>query len=475
VSFSFDSFAGTGSTFPQRGDRSPIVLDDDGIWHPRSARSAKPIHTRYTDITHVGVSAQALWLGARNSVYLLPRGIFDGDDIPERLADALQTRIRALPDGGPRLERMEQIGGLGENAAPPRATQTLTMLCFLIYVAQSKVGLPVMLAGLYSPALVADGDAWRILTANLIHAQGGFGTFLHIGINLLALTALGYLIERPLGAMRTACVMGCSAVGAMITAGLFGVSMLVGASGIVFGMAGSAIWLDYRHADELPAWWRFPRRTLCIITFVFLALGLANPLVAVSAHVGGLISGVLATALVGRRILSRPAWWVRAMFGALMVATLLSIGSAAMDVLADGNAVARYAARKAALPDVPAVELNDYAWMIAISPAATQDELEAALLLAERAVMETVRSDPTILDTLAEVQFGLGRDADAISTIDEAIALEPDDDYYREQRRRFTGERARDDRPEYIPPMFRDPNETRPPVEIEPEDPGLTV
>jgi len=51
----------------------------------------------------------------------------------------------------------------------------------------------------------------------------------------------------------------------------------------------------------------------------------------------------------------------------------------------------------------------------------------------------------------------------------------PTTTYYREQRRRFTGERARDDRPEYIPPMFRDPNEIHPPVEIEPEDPGLTV
>jgi hypothetical protein len=66
-------------------------------------------------------------------------------------------------------------------------------------------------------------------------------------------------------------------------------------------------------------------------------------------------------------------------------------------------------------------------------------------------------------------------DAAAISAIDEAIALEPDEAYYHEQRRRFAGERARGDRPEYIPPMFREPNEVGPPIEAEPEELGLRV
>jgi hypothetical protein len=154
-----------------------------------------------------------------------------------------------------------------------------------------------------------------------------------------------------------------------------------------------------------------------------------------------------------------------------MFATAISMGTAAMDVFADGHAIARYAARKARLPGISPGELNNHAWMIATEPDVTREELEAALLLAERAVVETGRSEATILDTLAEVQFGLGMDANAISTIDEAIALEPDDAYYHEQRLRFAGERARGDRPEYIPPMFREPNEAGPPV----EEPGLRV
>ena len=475
MSFSFDSFAGTGSTFPLRGDHSPIVLDDDGIRHPRNPRRVRQILTCYRDITHIAVSAQALWLGAKSSVYLLPRGNFKSYDAPERLADALRSRVRSLPDGERRLASMDRIDGISGNAARPRATRALIALCISVYLFQIALGFPVTLAGHYSPALVADGDIWRILTGNLLHAQGGFTGFAHITLNLLALMALGFLVERPLGSARTACVMGFSAVGAMVTGGLFGNSMVVGASGIVFGLAGSVLWLDYRHAEALPAWWRFPRRSLWIILAVNIVIGAMIPIIALAAHIGGLISGAIATAWVGRRIFTRPALWIRAMCGALMFATLISLGTASMDIFADGDSAARYAARKARLPGISPGELNDDAWMIAIAPDVTREELEAALLLAERAVSETQRSEATILDTLAEVHFGLGMDASAISAIDEAIALDPNATYYHEQRRRFTGERARSDRPEYIPPMFRDPNEIGPPAEIEPGEPDLRV
>ncbi len=473
MSFSFDSFAGTGSTFALRGDHCPIVIDDDGIRHPRRSRRVKQILTRYRDITHVAVSAQALWLGARSSVYLFSRGNFENYDAPEQLADALRARVRSLPDGARRLASMDRIDQISENAPNPRATHALVALCVLVYLFQLALGFRVTLAGHYSPALVADGDVWRILTGNLLHAQGGFAGFAHIALNLLALMALGFLVERPLGAVRTACVMGFSAVGAMLTAGMFESSMVVGASGIVFGLAGSVLWLDYRHAEELPAWWRFPRRSLWIILAINVVIGVMVPFIALAAHIGGLISGAIATAWVGRRIFSRPALWIRATCSALMFATAISMGTAAMDVFADGHAIARYAARKARLPGISPGELNNHAWMIATEPDVTREELEAALLLAERAVVETGRSEATILDTLAEVQFGLGMDANAISTIDEAIALEPDDAYYHEQRLRFAGERARGDRPEYIPPMFREPNEAGPPVEA--EEPGLRV
>ena len=96
--------------------------------------------------------------------------------------------------------------------------------------------------------------------------------------------------------------------------------------------------------------------------------------------------------------------------------------------------------------------MNQRAWQIAIDEDSTKERLLAALQAAERSVDLSERQESAILDTLAEVHFVLGNQASALAAIDEAIALAPFDTYYQEQRRRFTGERAADDRPE--PPML---------------------
>ena len=59
----------------------------------------------------------------------------------------------------------------------------------------------------------------------------------------------------------------------------------------------------------------------------------------------------------------------------------------------------------------------------------------------------------------------------AVATIDEAIAHDPDERYYREQRRRFTGERPAEDRPSYGP-WSRDTNADSVPYD---SAPGLTT
>ncbi len=110
--------------------------------------------------------------------------------------------------------------------------------------------------------------------------------------------------------------------------------------------------------------------------------------------------------------------------------------------------------------------------MIAIRPSPTPAQIDAAVRLAERAVSETHHSDPNVLDTLAEALFLAGRTAEAILTIDDAIALAPHEFYFREQRRRFTGDRAPDDRPD--PPSGGWLLDPRTPARPAPE-PGVTV
>src|SRR5690606_30580450 len=104
--------------------------------------------------------------------------------------------------------------------------------------------------------------------------------------------------------------------------------------------------------------------------------------------------------------------------------------------------------------------------------------LEDALELAERAVRATRRRDPNLLDTLAEAQFRAGRPRAAVATIEEAIALAPHERYFREQRRRFLGERPADDRPPPPDGLWQEPAPAEPRPRFAPPgagDPGISI
>jgi membrane associated rhomboid family serine protease len=473
VSFSFDSFAGTGRTFPLRDGHPPVVLDAEGIRHPRSSRSPERQHfTAFEDITHVAVSARVMWLGTRESVYMLSRGGFARFDALEQLAAAISDGIAARPGGAEQLERMGTVSQRLEDAPVPRATRALIGICIAVYALQWLLSPAVELSGQYSSAMVADGDLWRVVTANLLHAQGGLGGIWHITTNMLLLGVFGTMVERPLGTVKTLCVMVASGLGAMLFSGWMGPSQVMGASGIVCGLVGSALWLDYRRAEELPSPWRFPRRILLIVIFAEMMIGAVVPVIALAAHAGGLLAGALATAAVTGVMSAPPPLWTRLTCGVALFATFSAVATGAMDVLTPGDPIARYTTRLARLPDISAVELNDAAWILATAtnPAPSREVLVAALALAERAVSATDREEPTILDTLAEVHFQLGEVAAAVAVIEEAIRRAPEEPYYREQLRRFIGERAPDDRPDYMPPFLGLPTSPNQPGDEPPTD-----
>jgi membrane associated rhomboid family serine protease len=472
---SFDPFARDGQVFPLRGGREPIVVQADGVEHPRHARSRRRVFTQYTDITHLTTSTQAVWIGTKRSVYILGRGMFAQTGGPELLVRALSRCIAEQPGGATQLSRMVEIERTSNRARPLRATWAMAAVCVAVFFAQLWIGPDVEAVGNFTPHFFLDGDVWRIVTANLIHAAPQFPV--HLGLNMLALIVLGALVERPLGATRTVTVMGLSGFGAMLASGLADGVPVVGASGVVFGLVGAALWLEFTWAELLPAWWRYPRRSLLILLALNGVLGFAIPIISGAAHLGGFLAGLAVTALTTRdpRGFAAAPRWLPASSALVVVLTAAAVWSAGWELSRPGDYAARHAIRLASLPDVSYVELNDRAWEIAISRDPSREMMEAALVLAERAVAETERLDPNLLDTLAEVQFVLGLREEAVRTIDEAIVQAPHEPYFREQRRRFTGERAPEDRPPAPLPFWRPrpaPEPERLPVF---QEPGLTA
>jgi hypothetical protein len=198
-------------------------------------------------------------------------------------------------------------------------------------------------------------------------------------------------------------------------------------------------------------------------------LGVLVPMIAGAAHIGGFAAGVVCAMLLADRPLSSGAApaAVRALAAVVVLATVAGVAASGAQLLAPGDYAARHLVRLGQLPNIRPDELNNRAWLVALDENSSPELLQAARVLAERAVRETLRKEPTILDTLADLQFQTGEPEAAVATIEEAMSLDPDEPYYGEQRRRFLGERS--DRPPPPGPFQRI-------IPVAPsKDPGVTV
>jgi membrane associated rhomboid family serine protease len=134
--------------------------------------------------------------------------------------------------------------------------------------------------------LVADGEWWRLVTSGFLHRG-----LVHIALNMWALWVLGTEVERLIGRWRYIALYLLSVVG-----GSVGVLLLapnqsaVGASGAVFGLFGALVFF-FRRLNRSPR----PLITLIVINF---AIGFFIARISWQAHLGGLITGALAGALL---------------------------------------------------------------------------------------------------------------------------------------------------------------------------------
>ena len=223
------------TTFSLRGRPGAITLDAEGLHHPTGTRRGGLVFSAYRDLTHLATSSRAIWLGTRRSVYVIARRTFVDPHGPENLVRALLAQISRQPDGSAQLARMAQIEETARHDTPLRATWGLAIACAAVYVAQLIGGQSVQVIGYFTGQLTAEGDWWRVVTGNLLHANA-----VHLILNLLGLIAIGSLVERSLGTAATVCVMACAGLGAMAGSGLWSAQPVVGVSGIVFGLLARA-------------------------------------------------------------------------------------------------------------------------------------------------------------------------------------------------------------------------------------------
>jgi len=456
----------------RRLEGAPLILGQDGIRSAKSARASWLIP--YEDICHIARSERLLSIGTSREVHHFRTREFSNPALMIAIERGIRERIAAGSGGAIQLARMAEIDQLASGPHRRRATVTFVGLCLFAYWLEARDQFVVHF-GSFHPDLVAQGELWRLVTANFLHAMPPLP--IHLALNVACILALGPMVERIVGALRTTIVIGASAVGAMLASAFAGYEDVIGASGVVAGLAGALVCFELHGSKRLPVGWRISRRLFLLALLLQAWIDWSVPFIAGAAHIGGFVGGYLATRFVlADALVRRPVGSFASGVAAAIVMIAVMAGFAAAPLLdRDAEALESHALRLLHVRDPNVRSDNDVAWLMVTEAHPSNAGLQVATLLAERAVQNTNRSDPDLLDTLAEVLFVAGDNRAALGVIDEAIEIARDEPYFVEQRRRFTGERAADDRPDppLLPWFLRSPIYQAP--LLDPEAPGVEI
>ncbi len=138
------------------------------------------------------------------------------------------------------------------------------------------------------PMRVLDGRYWRFVSSMFLH-----GSWLHVLVNAFSLFQLGALYEMLFGSTRFTFIYFVTGIIASATSSFMG-HVSVGASGAVCGIAGALITSILRsqpHRQE--RWLRNVVIQLIVLLGVNLYIASRFPVIDNSAHIGGLVAGLV--------------------------------------------------------------------------------------------------------------------------------------------------------------------------------------
>ena len=144
---------------------------------------------------------------------------------------------------------------------------------------------------------VRAGEWWRLFTASFLH-----GGLLHLGVNGLALSAIGPTVEQLYGRVRFALIFLIGGAAGFAASTVFVRAPSLGASAGLFALLGVLLGFAVRQRRRLePASRRAMIREILMVAGMNLALGFMVPFVDNAAHMGGFVGG-LALGMVLRPI-----------------------------------------------------------------------------------------------------------------------------------------------------------------------------
>ena len=191
-----------------------------------------------------------------------------------------------------------------------KLTYTLIILNSIVYLFSSffshslvdmELETLVSMGALYGPYTVQQGEWWRLFTAMFLH-----GGMTHLLMNMFSLYLVGRAAEMYFDTKSYLIIyLFAGLLGGLVSLAMHPASVGVGASGAIFGIFGALAGFFLAHRDTIASHAKSFMRDFAIIIGINLVIGFSIPSVDVSAHVGGLLVG-----LIGGFVLSKNPKWI---------------------------------------------------------------------------------------------------------------------------------------------------------------------
>ena len=204
-----------------------------------------------------------------------------------------------------------------------KITNTLILLNVVAYIAtalfsanlaEMDTRVLVAFGALYGPLVFVYDEWWRLLSAMFLH-----GGMTHLLMNMFSL----YIVGRPAEIYFEkraflAIYFSSGLIGAVASLTIHPESVGIGASGAIFGLFGALAGFFLVHRERIGAQSKLFMKNFGVIIALNVLLGLSIPSIDMSAHIGGLVAGVIG----GMMLSYNPRWLL--FYSVAMAVILLS-------------------------------------------------------------------------------------------------------------------------------------------------------
>lgn len=177
----------------------------------------------------------------------------------------------------------------------PRLTYLFILMNVVIFLllelsgGSTNIDTLIQFGAKYNLAMI-EGEWWRLFTSMFLHIG-----FLHLLMNMFALYYLGTAVEQIFGSVRFLIIYLLAGLGGSLASFAFTVNVSAGASGAIFGLFGALLFFGLNHKQ---VFFQTMGKNILFMIGLNIVFGLVVPQIDHSAHLGGLVMGFLASALV---------------------------------------------------------------------------------------------------------------------------------------------------------------------------------